>query len=95
MKMSLKQQKICPMQPLFHENKFVEKAEFLNFRFKTQCFLISNSSKLLSHIQYLTDNRLSCVSFSQDNIAKIIQNLDLKKAHGYYTHVESMWSLNL
>ena len=73
--------------PLFHENKFVtyfkEKAELFNSHFATQYSLISNSSKLPSHIQYLTDNRLSCVSFSHDKIAKVIQNLDPNKAHGH------------
>ena len=31
----------------------------------------------------MTDNRLSSVSFPQDDIAKIIQNLDPNKAHGH------------
>ena len=31
----------------------------------------------------MTDNRLSSVSFSQNDIAKIIQNLDPNKAHGH------------
>ena len=39
--------------------------------------------KLPSHLHYLTDNRLSSVRFSQDDIAKIIQNLDPNKAHGH------------
>ena len=34
-------------------------------------------------MQYLTNNRLSSVTFSQDDIAKIIQNLDSGKAHGH------------
>ena len=45
--------------------------------------LIKNSSKFPSHLHYLTDNRLSSASFSQDDIAKIIQNLDPNKAHGH------------
>ena len=72
---------------MFHENKFVtdfkEKAELFNAFFAKQCSLIKNSSKLPSHLHYLTDNRLSSVSFSQDDIAKIIQNLDPNKAHGH------------
>ena len=56
---------------------------FFNSRFATQCSLISNSSKLPSHIKYLTDNCLSFVSFSHDKIAKVIQNLDPNKAHGH------------
>ena len=55
---------------------------FFNSRFATQCSLISNSSKLPSHIKYLTDNCLSFVNFSHDKIAKVIQNLDPNKAHG-------------
>ena len=62
---------------------FKEKAELFNALFAKQCSLIKNSSKLPSHLHYLTDNRLSSVSFSQDDIAKIIQNLDPNKAHGY------------
>ena len=72
---------------MFHENKLVidfkEKAELFNAFFAKQCSLIKNSSKLPSHLHYLTDNRLSSVSFSQDDIAKIIQNLDPNKAHGH------------
>ena len=61
--------KIPLITPLFHENKFVtdfkEKAELFNSHFATQCSLIRKSNKLPSHIQYLTDNRLSCVSLSR------------------------------
>ena len=83
----LNNKKIPLIPPLFHENKFVtdykEKAELFNAFFAKQCSLINNSSKLPSHLHYLTDNRLSSVSFSQDAIAKIIQNLDPNKAHGH------------
>ena len=51
--------------------------------FAKQCSLITNSSKLPLHLHYLTDNRLSYVRFSQDGIAKIIQNLDPNKAHDH------------
>ena len=71
---------------MFHENKFVtnslEKAELFNTFFSKQCSLINNRSTLLSHMQYLTSNRLSSITFSQDHIAKIIQNFDWCKAHG-------------
>ena len=39
-------------------------------------------AKLLSHLNYKADNRLSTVNFSIDDIAKILQNLDPNKAHG-------------
>ena len=83
----LNNKKIPLIPPLFHENKFVadfkEKAELFNSVFAKQCSLIKNSSKLPSHLHYLTDNHLSSVRFSQDDIAKIIQNLDPNKAHGH------------
>ena len=82
-----KQQKIPLSPPLFHENKFVtnflEKAELFNSFFSKQFSLINNGSNLPTHIQYLANNRLSSVTFSQDDIAKIIQNLDSGKAHGH------------
>ena len=62
---------------------FKEKEELFNSHFATQCSLISNSSKLPSHIKYLTENRLSFVGFSHDKIAKVIQNLDPNKAHDH------------
>ena len=34
-------------------------------------------------MNYKTDNRLSAVNFSIDDIAKILQNLDPNKAHGH------------
>ena len=55
--------------------------ELFSSRFATQCSLISNSSKLPSYIEYLTDNCLSFVSFSNNKIAKVIQNLNPYKAH--------------
>ena len=71
---------------MFRENKFEtsfkENAELFNSHFETQCSLISNS-KVSPRIQYLTDNRLSCVSFSQYKIAKVIQNLYPNKRHGH------------
>ena len=62
--------------PLFHENKFVtyfeEKTELFNAFFAKQWSLIQNSTKIPSHLHYLTDKHLSFVSASPDYIAKII-----------------------
>ena len=72
---------------MLHKNKFVtdlkEKAELFNSFFAKQSSLIKNSSKLPSHLHYLTDTRLPSVGFSQDDNAKIIQNLDRNKARGH------------
>ena len=62
---------------------FKEKAELFNAFFRKQCSLIKNSSKLPLHFHYLSDNRLSSVIFSQEDIAKIIQNVYQNKAHGH------------
>ena len=44
---------------------------------------MSNASKLPSNFTLYIDNRLSAVTFSQDNIGKIIQNLNPSKAHSH------------
>ena len=79
--------KISLILPLFHENKFVtdfkEQAEPFNAFFAKQCSLIKTSSELPLYLHYLTDNRLSSISFSQDDVTKIIQNLDPNKAHDH------------
>ena len=71
---------------MFHENKFVtdflKKQKFLMHFFAKQPSSI-DSSKLPLHLHYLTDNRESSVGFSQDDIAKIIQNLDPNSARGH------------
>ena len=38
---------------------------------------------LCKYNRYLYNNRISSVTFSQDNIAKIIQNLNSDRAHGH------------
>lgn len=45
-----------------------------------------------------TRNSLSNVSFSKDDIVKIMNNLDLSKTHGegcdQYLHVETLWRIS-
>ena len=60
-----------------------KKVNFLIPFFADQCSLISNSSKLPSKLEYLTQSCLSSVTFSKDDIAKLIQNLDPNKVHGH------------
>ena len=80
----LNNKKIPLIPPLFYANRFItnfkEKAELFNSFFADQCSLMSNSSKLPSIFTLYTDNRLSTATFSQDDIGKIIQNLNLKKS---------------
>ena len=44
--------------------------------------MVKNDSKLPSHLNYKTNNRLLNVNFSIDDIAKTLQNLDPNKTHG-------------
>ena len=68
---------------MFHENKsvtdFKEKAKLFNVFCPKQCSLTA-----ANFLRILFDRQsLSSVSFSQDDIAKIIQNLNPNKAHGH------------
>ena len=73
------------MPPLYHKNQFVidfhKKAEHFNSFFADQRSLISNNSELPSKLEYLTQSHLSSITFSRDDIAKMIQNLDPNKVH--------------
>ena len=87
LKTFLNNRKIPVIPPLYHEGDFVtnfkKTTELFNSFFASQCSLISNDGKLLSHLNYKTDYRLLTVNFSIDDIAKILQNLDPNKAHGH------------
>ena len=87
LKTFLNNKKIPLIPPLYHQGDFITnfkiKAELFNSFFASQCSLIKNDSKLPSYLNYKTENRLSTVNFSIDDIAKILQNLDPKKVHGH------------
>ena len=87
LKTFLNNKKIPLIPPLYHQGGFITnftvKAELFNSFFASQCSLIKNDSKLPSYLNYNTDNRLSTVNLSIDDIAKIIQNLNPNKAYGH------------
>ena len=87
LKILLNNNKIPIIRPLFYENRFVtdfkEKDELFNIFFSKQCSLIPNNSCIVSDINYITDKRLSSVTFSGKDVGKIIQNLGSNKTHGY------------
>ena len=87
LKIFLNKKKIPLIPPLFHENHiitdFKEKAKLFNSLFSKQCSLITNQSKLPTNPSYLTDKLLSTITFSDEDIGKIIQSLDPNKAHGH------------
>ena len=83
LKIFLNNKKIPIIPPLYHNNEFVidfkKKAELFDSFFADQCSLINNSSELPSKLEYLTQSCLSSVTFSKDDIEKLIQNLDPNK----------------
>ena len=78
--------KIPIISPLYHNSNFItnfcQKAELFNSFFAEQCSILLNSSKLPTNLAPQTDQSLTSIHFSQDDILKIIQNLNPHKAHG-------------
>ena len=62
---------------------FKEKAQIFNDFFAKQCALVENTTKLPTDSFKRTNNLLSAISFTKDNIAKIIKNRNPNKAHGF------------
>ena len=87
LKTFLNDKKIPCIPPVFHDNKFVidfrEKAELFNTFFAEQCSLPKNNSELPNNLLFLTEKRLSNVQISNENIMKIVNNLDANKVHGH------------
>ena len=53
------------------------------FFFAKQCTLVENTSKLPIDSSKRTNNLLSTISFTKDDIANIIKNLNSNKAHDF------------
>ena len=85
LKRFLNYRKIPLIPPLFHGNEYItdfkKKAELLNSFFAKQCSLISNSSELPLNLHFTTEKRLDILNLSNNDIKKIIQNIDPHKAH--------------
>ena len=79
--------KIPFIPPLFENNEYIidlkKKAELLNSFFANRCFLINNNSQLPRTLSYKTNERLSSVKITDDDILKITAKLDPNKAHGH------------
>ena len=75
------------ISPLRHQNKyatdFKEKAEIFSTFFAEQCSLINSSSNFPGNFLKRTDKFASSISFSSNDIARIIRDLDLNKVHGH------------
>ena len=87
MKRFFNKNKIPLIPPLLSGNEsvtdFKKKAELFNSFLAKRCSLISNSSELPLNLYYTIEKRLNTLDFSNNDIEKIIQNLDLNKAHGH------------
>ena len=80
LKSFLKGKKVPCIPPIFHENKFVtdvrEKAELFTSFFANQCSLIKNTSVLPTNCENLAGKSLSNITFTGNDIGKIIKGLD-------------------
>ena len=82
----LNNKKIPCIPPIYHNNyitDFQEKAEIFNSFFAKQCTIAENTSQILTDSLKRTNNFLSTVPFTKDDIVKIIKNSDPNKAHGH------------
>ena len=81
-----KNSKVPLIPPLLVNNKivsaFTKKANILNF-FALQCTPLNNSSVLPAKVTFKTQSRLNSICFEEDDILKIIRNLNVDKAHGH------------
>ena len=65
------------------ETDFFKKANYFNKFFASKCTPLSNSSSLPSSLYLETEARLTSITFSDNDILKIIRSLDINKAHGH------------
>ena len=64
-----------------HITDFKEKAETFNSFFAKQCTIVNNTSKHSTNSFKRANNCLSMISFTKDDIVKIIKNLDSNRAY--------------
>ena len=87
LKSFLNNKKIPCIPPPFHQNRYIikykDKSGLFNNFFANQCSPVKNSNVLPSVLFKRTENVISSIDFSSDDIAKIIQKLDSNKAHGH------------
>ena len=79
--------KIPVIPPIFSNNQiitdFQSKANIFNEHFSNQCTVILNNGVLPVNYQSLTNDELISINIREEDILKIIRNLNSAKAHGY------------
>ena len=87
LKTFLNNKKTPCIPPIYHNNNYItdfkEKIQIFNDSFAKHCTLVENSSKLPTNSFKRTNNLLSAISFTKEDIPKIIKNLNPNKAHGF------------
>ena len=59
------------------------KANIFNKFFADQCTPLENGSILPKRQTFLTQSRLCTLAFNEEELIKIIRNLNIHKAHGH------------
>ena len=79
--------KVPLIPPLLVNNQivsdFTKKTNIFNDFFALQCTPLNNSSVLPAKVTFKTQSRLNSICFEEDDILKIITNLNVDKAHGH------------
>ena len=87
MKGFLTNKKIPCIPPILHENNFItnfkDKAELFNSFFARRCTILDTGSSLPVSLYRYTNNSIASISFTSDDIEKIINKLDANKSHGH------------
>ena len=94
LKTLLNNNKITCIPPFLQDNKYVtdfkKKAELFNLFFAKQCSKIDDSGELPLNFVKKSDKSISAITFSCDDIATLIKNLDLNKAHGHMISIRML-----
>ena len=79
--------KIPLIPPLYHGTRFItdfnEKCNLFNSFFAKQCSIIDTNSTIPANLTKLTDKSLIDLDINIEDILKIVQKLDINKAHGH------------
>ena len=79
--------RFCASPLVFRDNKFItdfrEKAELFYTLFGEQFLLSKNNTELPNNFLFLRVELLSNIQMSNDNMIKVMHNLDSNKAHGH------------
>ena len=73
--------------PIIVSNKLIsdyeEKANHFNKFFASQCTPITNDSQIPESVVFNMEARFSLITCEDNDILKIIRNIDISKAHGF------------